>query len=122
MRLSRRWSIVCGIYGAILLAIFVLAYRGILPVKLSAIPFYDTIGHFVLLGSASYLGHKAIGGRMLDVRWLPFAIPLAPLIVTIFAGIDEIFQAFSPLRTASLSDMSANLMGIWFFYYLATRK
>jgi VanZ family protein len=122
LKLNRGWVIAFGIYFLILLVIIVLAYQGILPVKLSAIPFYDTLGHFILLGSASYLGHKAIGRQVLKIWHRPFTLPLAPLLLSVFAAVDESLQALSPLRTCSLSDMSANLIGIWFFYYVAVRK
>lgn len=122
MKLNRNWVIAFGLYFLVLLTIIGLAYWGILPVKVSAIPFYDTIGHFILLGSASYLGHKALGGQMITIWLFPFALPLAPLIISVFAAIDESLQALSPLRTSSLSDMTANLVGIWAFYGLARWK
>ncbi|HEY9671228.1 MAG TPA: VanZ family protein [Waterburya sp.] len=120
--LQRNWVIAFAIYFLILLTIIALAYLGILPVKVGVIPFYDTIGHFILLGSASFLGHKALGGQMTKIGCFPFVLPLAPILVSIFAAVDETLQAFSPLRTSSLSDMTANLLGIWGFYYLAARK
>ena len=122
MKLNRNWVIAFTIYFVVLLTIIGLAYRGILPVKLSAIPFYDTLGHFFLLGSASYLGHKALGGKMIKFWPFPFSVPLAPIAVTVFAVVDESLQGLSPLRTSSLSDMTANLLGIWVFYCLAAWK
>lgn len=122
MKLNRNWVIAFGIYFVVLLTIIGLAYLGILPVKLAAIPFYDTLGHFILLGTASYLGHKALEGQMIKVWRCPLTLPLAPILVTIFAIVDESLQALSPLRTSSLSDMTANLVGIWVFYCLAARK
>ena len=122
MKLNRNWVIAFGLYFLVLLTIIGLAYWGILPVKVSAIPFYDTIGHFILLGSASYLGHKALGRQMITIWLFPFALPLAPLIISAFAAVDESLQALSPLRTSSLSDMTANLVGIWAFYLLAVWK
>ncbi len=122
MKLNRTWVIAFAIYFVVLLTIIGLAYQGIVPVKLSAIPFYDTLGHFILLGSASYLGDKAPGGQVINIRPSRFTLPLAPLLLTSFAVVDESLQALSPLRTCSLSDMTANLIGIWFFYWVATRK
>lgn len=122
MKLNRNWVIAFGLYFLVLLAIIGLAYWGILSVKVSAIPFYDTIGHFILLGSASYLGHKALGGQMMTIWLFPFALPVAPLIISVFAAVDESLQALSPLRTSTLSDMTANLVGIWAFYGLARWK
>ena len=122
MKLNRNWIIAFGLYFIILLTIIILADRGILPVKLAAIPFFDTLGHFILLGSASYLGHKALGGQMMKVWPFTVTVPLAPIVITVFAIADESLQAFSPLRTSSLSDMTANLVGIWLFYVLAAWK
>lgn len=122
MKLNRNWVIAFGLYFIVLLGIIGLAYLGILPVKVSAIPFYDTIGHFILLGSASYLGHKALGGQMMKIWPFPVIVPIAPIVVSLFAAVDESLQALSPLRTSSLSDMTANLVGIWVFYCLAAWK
>lgn len=122
MKLNRNWVIAFGLYFLVLLSIIGLAYWGILPVKVSAIPFYDTIGHFILLDSASYLGHKALGGQMFTIWLFPFALPVAPIIISLFAAVDESLQALSPLRTSTLSDMTANLVGIWAFYGLVAWK
>ncbi len=77
MKLNRIWVLGFSLYFIVLLTIIGLAYLGIVPVKVSVIPFYDTIGHFILLGSASYLGHKALGGQIVNVWPLPFTLPLA---------------------------------------------
>lgn len=122
MKLNRNWVITFGIYLVILLTIIGLAYLGILPVKVATIPFYDTLGHFILLGSASYLGHKALGGQMLKIWPCPLTLPLAPIAISLFAMVDESLQALSPLRTSTLSDMAANLVGIWVFYCIAAWK
>lgn len=121
MKSTQRWILAFCLYFLILLTIIVLAYRGILPVKISAIPFYDTIGHFILLGIASYLAHKSLGKRMIKTWPLAITLPLGPILVTIFAIVDESLQMLSPLRTSTLSDLVANLVGIWFFYWLASR-
>lgn len=122
MKLNRNWVIIFCLYLAILLTIIGLAYLGILPVKVATIPFYDTLGHFILLGSASYLGHKASGGQMLKIWSCPLTLPLAPIAISLFAMVDESLQALSPLRTSTLSDMTANLVGIWVFYCIAAWK
>jgi VanZ family protein len=59
---------------------------------------------------------------MITIWLFPFALPLAPLIISVFAAVDESLQALSPLRTSTLSDMTANLVGIWAFYGLAVWK
>ena len=122
MKWNQNWVIAFGLYVVILLTIIILAYLGIVPVKLPKIPFYDTLGHLILLGSASYLGHKALGGQTIKLRLFPLSIPLAPVVISLFAAIDETLQALSPLRTSCWSDMMANLVGIWLFYSLAAWK
>ncbi len=74
-------------------------------------------------------GERSLSGRtmsnqaqVINIRPSRFTLPLAPLLLTSFAVVDESLQALSPLRTCSLSDMTANLIGIWFFYWVATRK
>ncbi len=122
MKSNWRWVLAFILYFLILLTIFVLAYWGIVPVKISAIPFYDTIGHFILLGFASYLGHKALGNRLINIWSRSISLPLAPILISIFALLDESLQALSLLRSSTLSDLAANLIGIWFFYWLASLK
>lgn len=122
MKWNRNWILAFGLYVVFLLTIIILAYLGVFPVKLPTIPFYDTLGHFILLGSASYLGHKALGGQMIKMWSCPLSIPLVPIAISIFAAVDESLQALSPLRTSSWLDMMANLVGIWVFYGLAVWK
>ncbi len=122
MKSNQRWILVFFLYFVILLTIIVSAYLGIVPVKISAIPLYDTIGHFILLGIASYLGHKALGNRMINIGFCCMSLPLAPILISIFALLEESLQVLSPLRSSTLSDFAANLIGIWFFYWLASLK
>lgn len=101
------------------MAICVSAYLKILPVKSSTIPFYDTIGHFILIGLASFFSHLAMKKRKITIG--TFLLPLAPLLVSIFTLIEEVLQNLSPYRTFSLSDLAADLVGIIFFYWLAEK-
>ncbi|MGB7444821.1 MAG: hypothetical protein WA919_27450 [Coleofasciculaceae cyanobacterium] len=122
MKLNKFWAIVFVAYFLMLLTISLLAYLGVLPTQIAAIPYYDKALHFILVGSSSYIGQKALGGWGLKINTLPFIIPLMPISITVFAAVDESLQILSPIRSFSLLDMSANLMGIWFFYWLAVRK
>lgn len=122
MKWNRNWVLAFGLYVVFLLTIIILAYLGVFPVKLPMIPFYDTFGHFILLGSTSYLGHKALGEKMIKMWPCPLSVPLVPIAISIFAAVDESLQALSPLRTSSWLDMMANLVGIWVFYGLAVWK
>ncbi|OLP20007.1 hypothetical protein BST81_02740 [Leptolyngbya sp. 'hensonii'] len=117
---SYGWVITCIAYCGLLLGICAFAYLGILPTQLAQIPFYDTIGHFVLLGLASYFIHQALNHRR--VRLFSLSLPLGPLLVGLFATSDETIQALSPQRTFSLTDLAASLLGILCFYWLAKRS
>ncbi len=112
----KRWVLFFWGYFAVLLTIFILAYLRMIPVKIAKIPFYDTLGHFLLLGLTSYFAHRALGRRMINL--FNFAIPLGPFLVGIFAVAEESIQVISPYRTFSFIDMAANLSGIIFFYWL----
>ncbi|TCS94927.1 VanZ family protein [Hazenella coriacea] len=103
-------------YILFLLTVFALAYLKLIPVKLQYLPLFDTIGHFMLLGIASYLSHRAFNRKMISLGWVK--IPLGPLLISIFIMIEEFLQSFSPYRTMSLSDIAANLSGIILFYLI----
>jgi polysaccharide biosynthesis protein VpsQ len=108
---TRPWRVAAYAYLGFILLILLLAYLGRIPAILGRIPHYDTIGHFVLLGIASYLGHRAMGHR--SVRVLGAAIPLAPLLISSLALTEEALQGLSPNRTLSAIDYAADLAGIW---------
>ncbi|MGK7873422.1 MAG: VanZ family protein [Xenococcaceae cyanobacterium] len=117
---NRGWAIAAFVYSAILLTIFVLAYTGKLPPQLSNIPFYDTLGHFILYGIATYLGHRVLKRRRINL--LGYAIPLWPLLFAIFTVLEEGLQSFSPNRTFSWTDMIASMLGLLFGYWLSERR
>ena len=96
--------------------ISVCAYLKILPPQLAV---YDKLGHFILLGFASFLSHQALGRRMVGA--IAFLIPLGPLLVTFFSLIDECLQILSSARSFSLIDLGANWIGIWVFYWLGEK-
>jgi polysaccharide biosynthesis protein VpsQ len=116
---NKGWVFAFWFYFGILITISASAYLKILPVKSSVIPFYDTIGHFVLVGLAAFFGHLALNKRRINC--LNFSLPLAPSLVVICSGIDELLQRLSPNRSFDLTDLAANLIGILFFYWLAER-
>ncbi|WP_010680998.1 DUF817 family protein [Acetivibrio cellulolyticus] len=103
-------------YFVVLLVIIVSAYMKIIPTKIAVIPFYDTIGHFILLGVTSYLLHKALGRKV--IKNFNCSIPIGPVFVSIFVICEENLQRFSPNRTYDIVDLAANLSGILFFYWL----
>ncbi|MBD2186317.1 VanZ family protein [Planktothrix sp. FACHB-1375] len=116
---KKAWIFAFWFYFAILMSISISAYLKILPVKSSTIPFYDTMGHFILLGLAAFFGHLALNKRKINCGNI--FIPIAPLLVVICCFIDELLQTLSPYRTASVSDLAADFVGIAVFYWLAER-
>jgi hypothetical protein len=114
-----RWVGIFWSYIGILLVILFLAYTGMIPVEIAAVPAYDTVGHFVLLGLAAYLGHRASG--RLTVTVVRLRLPLVPLLVALVAVFEEALQGLSPYRTQSLTDLAADMCGILFFYSLDIR-
>lgn len=116
---KKGWIFAFWFYLAVLMTIIISAYLKVLPVKSSSIPYYDTVGHFVLLGMAAFFGHLALNKRKISVGNI--SIPLAPLLVVIFCVIDELLQILSPYRSASFYDLAADFVGIAVFYWLAER-
>jgi hypothetical protein len=117
----RRWVAAFWGYIAVLATISLAAYLRLLPRESGplSLPHVDTVLHFVFLGGASYLSHRALGGRREQVG--PLGVPLGPFIVALVSVFDECFQAFVPVRTFSLLDMAANLSGVVTFGWLAER-
>jgi undecaprenyl-diphosphatase len=101
--------------GVIVLASQI-AYMGLLPGWLRAVPGYDKVLHFLLFGLAVFWLHAWLAGR----RWawvggLPVAV-LAPLAL---ATADEFAQRWSPLRSFDLLDLTSDLAGMVVFFGLA---
>ncbi|MFH7030181.1 MAG: VanZ family protein [Heteroscytonema crispum UTEX LB 1556] len=103
MKSNRPWVLAFWFYLSILMTILISAYLKILPVKSSTIPFYDTIGHFILIGIAAFISHLALNKRR--IIFLSIAIPLAPLLVGFFTVSEELLQKLSPNRTFDLVDL-----------------
>ncbi len=107
-------------YLATLVLIDILAYQQMIPTELKKIPYYDTICHFLLLGIAAFLLHRACQRHCTQVLFL--SLPSGPFVLAVLATTDEFIQYFSPVRSFSFLDMLANLSGICFFTYLAHNK
>ncbi|MBW4564584.1 MAG: VanZ family protein [Mojavia pulchra JT2-VF2] len=120
MKSNRFWVMAFWFYLGILMTIIISAYMKILPVKNSVIPFYDTIGHFILIGIGAFLSHLALKKRAIIFFSIP--IPLAAILVSLFTVTEEFLQKFSPNRTFDLVDLTADLCGIVLFTWLAQKK
>ncbi|WP_204105442.1 MULTISPECIES: hypothetical protein [Spirulina sp. CCY15215] len=118
--LSFGWLLAASIYGATLVSIGFLAYTNTLPGYLGHIPYHDLLGHFILYGTASYLGDRVLLGRKLTI--IGYRIPLFALIFGILTVVEEYLQSFSPYRTFSLLDMTASVLGILVGYWFSKRE
>lgn len=116
MKLTHQaWMIACTGYFLILIGIMLTADFGLLPYAfLEQIPYYDTIGHFILYGIASFLSHRATGRKMLIIFNYP--VPFGPFLFVGFTIAEEILQMILPNRTFSFLDLTASLLGIILFY------
>jgi VanZ family protein len=119
MKPHRFWIIGFWLYLGILMTIIISAYLKILPVKSSTIPFYDTVGHFILIGIAAFLCHLALKKRR--ISYLNLSLPLASILVIILTVIEECLQTLSPYRTFDLIDLASDFCGIVLFTWLAEK-
>lgn len=111
------WGALTAVYLGIFLTILVLAYTGNLPPYLQQ---NDKLGHLVLYGLATYLGHRILKYRRVRLFHLP--LPLFPLLFSLFTVIEEGAQSLSPNRTLDAIDLLASFAGIGLGYWLAERE
>lgn len=118
-KLRRLYRIgLAGWFGLILL-IDLGAYTGILPTQIRQLPYYDTILHFILVGTFGALLDAALLHRPI-VR-IPFVPRVGPGIALALAGTEEYLQRLSPRRSSSWSDLAANFSGILVLSWVAKR-
>jgi VanZ family protein len=114
---ARLWILSAIGFMGIFATILWFAYHGTLH------PFFtqnDKLAHFILYGTASFLGHRATNRRHLRQPGCP--IPVFPALFTLFTLGEEIVQQFSPNRTLDLIDLLASFAGIAVGYWLAERR
>ncbi|MGK7929600.1 MAG: VanZ family protein [Spirulina sp.] len=118
--ISFGWLLAALVYAATLFMIGFFAYTNSLPRYLHYIPYHDLLGHFILYGTASYLGDRVLRGRKLTL--MGYRISLFALIFGIITVVEEYIQSFAPYRTFSWLDMICSLLGLWVGYWLAQRE
>ena len=94
------------LFALFFLGITYLADIGSFPTHLKSVPYYDSIGHFLLFGIYAFLAQCAFKGKKY------FHIPLGTTLVTLYAIADELLQKLSPNRTFDISDLLCGLLGI----------
>jgi undecaprenyl-diphosphatase len=102
---------------AIVAVITQIAYLNLLPWQLLDWPMSDKVLHFILFGMVVFWLNLWLEGDTIRCgRWF---IPLAIFLPLLVATSEEIAQNWSPVRTASLSDWSSDLVGMLFFWWLS---
>lgn len=104
---------------ALVLVITQLAYLDLIRLRILTFAPMDKILHFVLFGLVVFWLNLWLEGRAIRVGG--WSIPLAVLLPLLAATSEEIAQAWSPVRTASLLDWSSDLLGMLFFWSLSRR-
>lgn len=117
---TRRWGRWPGRWlvwpqAAGMLLISETAYLGRLPALLARWPSADKVLHFLLFGGAAFWLDLWLGGR----RWR--GLPVAAALMLAAATLDELAQAFSPVRTVDLGDWACGAAGILALGWLAGR-
>ena len=98
---TAQWSLL--IYTVCIVATFILAYVGLIPTKLHAIPFFDFAGHFILYGGWGFCFGWRFSKPLIVI--LGFKIHNGILIAIAIATAEEFLQQLSPWRTFSLIDI-----------------
>lgn len=112
-----RWKTLAFLYCAVFLTILILAYTGNLPPVLTG---NDKLGHVVLYGIATYLGHQVLHRRQINL--FDRQLPLFPFLFGVFTVVEELLQSLSPNRTLDVIDIIASFVGILLGYWLAERE
>lgn len=94
-----------------------LAYHQLIPTEIKLIPFYDSIGHFVLFGTLGLIAHYSFNRKRILIfgRYLP----IGPTIVIAYAFIDESLQVLSPNRSFDLIDLFWGVFGVLTFLVIS---
>lgn len=114
-----QWGWLLWLQIAVALLVTQMAYLGILPYRLLDWPMADKVLHFLLIGSIAFWLNLWLNGRSLSPGYAN--IPLAIVVPFSLALAEEGLQSFSPLRTASLLDLSSDLLGLLVFWWLSRK-
>lgn len=105
----------------IVLVVTQMAYLGLNPTGLLAWPFADKVMHALLFGAVTFWLNLWLNDRRVVYRGFNQKVtaPLAIVIPFTLALLEEGLQAFSPLRTADLTDLASDLIGMSAFWWLS---
>lgn len=102
---------------AIVIVVTQMAYLGLNPTALLTWPFADKVMHALLFGAVVFWLNLWWNGQRVAYRG--WSAPLAIVIPFVLALLEEGMQAFSPLRTADLTDLLSDLIGMISFWWLS---
>jgi VanZ family protein len=108
LRLTRRAHVV-GLVTSIALVVVasVVAYRDALP----AVPDGgDKVLHFAMSATLAFFADGALARR--SAFRGPLSPPLSSILVLLPLGIEEYLQRLSPVRTSSIWDFAADVLGV----------
>ncbi len=113
----KKWAV---LFGALILAIIVLADTGRLGWLGWAygFPGGDKIGHFMLFGLLSLLVNMAAFEIRQQEDRVRLAVRASVALASLIA-LEEFSQRWFPLRTSSVWDLTASLLGVAFFARVA---
>jgi polysaccharide biosynthesis protein VpsQ len=118
-RLRRFYRIGLVAHSVLIVSIAAGAYAGVLPTKISLIPYYDTVMHFLLVGMFGFFLDGAFEHR--SIVEVPFVPRVGPALALVLAAAEEYLQRLSPRRSSSWADFAANATGIFVCAFLARR-
>ena len=118
--MSSKIKILTAVYILIITAIIVIANVKSTQYLLKfsgGIPYFDKIGHFILMGGFSFLVNLALKAKTFSV-W-KFKYLLGSLIVLTVVTLEEFSQIFVSGRAFDVGDLAADYLGIFLFGELA---
>jgi len=109
------------LYIALIILIIYLADQGILRVAAltAGFPYGDKLGHFLLIGCLAFFLNLSLACRYWQFG--PIRLLRGSLIILSLAALEEVSQYFIPARSFDWGDLSADLLGVLVFGYLAQR-
>ncbi|MDB4935321.1 MAG: hypothetical protein JWP87_2293 [Labilithrix sp.] len=108
---ASRWWI--GVFVVVATAAYLsrVAYREGLPPAFDVFPQFDKVLHFLIAGLLAFFLDGALRRRAAFTAF-GFRVPLAAALVLVPAGVDELLQRYSMLRTSSIWDFAADVAGV----------
>lgn len=109
-RMNRKLGISLSLFVMFMIGVTILADNNLIPKGIKAIPYYDSVGHFLLFGMLGLIAHYAFNRKRVPV--FGRVVPLGPTLAICYAFFDETLQEYSKNRTFDLSDIFFGVLGI----------